>query len=155
MTTSTTARPTPTRRSPTVRRFNRVVSTLLRLGVPMQTMQLLTVPGRRTGEPRTTPIATLTHEGAEYVMQAFPGAAWVDNVRAAGRGVIRRGRRTRTVTFTEVPVEERGPILRHAGEIAPEIMRRRFVENGIIDEPTAEALEASAPTTTVFRIDPV
>ncbi|HEY7199051.1 MAG TPA: nitroreductase/quinone reductase family protein, partial [Candidatus Dormibacteraeota bacterium] len=82
MTTSTTDRQATTPAS--VGRFNRVVVALLRRGVPIGPMQLLTVTGRRSGEPRTTPIATFTFAGGRYVMQAWPRAGWVHNARTAG-----------------------------------------------------------------------
>ena len=39
-------------------------------------------------------------------------AGWVANVRAARRGTLTRGGATVEVGLTEVPVAERGPILR-------------------------------------------
>jgi deazaflavin-dependent oxidoreductase (nitroreductase family) len=135
------------------RRFNRVVMALLRLGVPLGPMRLLTVTGRRTGLPRTTPIATFRFQGSQYVMQGHPGAAWIENARAAGRGVLRRGWRRRRVTLTEVPVEERRAILRHAGGIAPAALKRRFQELGLIEGSDPESFAAAAPRMAVFRIE--
>ena len=134
------------------RRFNSLVAPLLRLGVPLGPMNLLTVRGRRTGLPRTTPVATFIYEGGRYVMQARPGAAWVGNARAAGEGLLGRGRRIRRVALTEVPVEERRALLRHVGQIAPKRLARSFVDAGLIESTDPEAFVASAPTTAVFRV---
>jgi deazaflavin-dependent oxidoreductase (nitroreductase family) len=146
----TTTMPKPLERR--VQRTNRIVTTLLRLGVPLGPMQLLTVTGRRSGVSRTTPIATFTFEGGRYVMQGFPGAAWVANVRAAGWGLVGRGRRLPRVTLVEVPVEERRPMLRHVGGMVSASMARMFVQNGLIESPDAESFAAAAPTIAVFRI---
>jgi deazaflavin-dependent oxidoreductase (nitroreductase family) len=134
------------------RRFNSFVVPLLRLGLPLGPMYLLTVRGRRTGQLRTTPVATFSYEGGRYVMQARPHAAWVGNARAAGEGMLGRGRRIRRVALTEVPVEERRALLRHVGQVAPERLARSFVDAGLIESTDPEAFVASAPTTAVFRV---
>jgi hypothetical protein len=126
------------------RRFNSFVVPLLRLGLPLGPMYLLTVRGRRTGQLRTTPVATFSYEGGRYVMQARP--------RAAGEGMLGRGRRIRRVALTEVPVEERRALLRHVGQVAPERLARSFVDAGLIESTDPEAFVASAPTTAVFRV---
>ncbi len=69
---------------------NKIVVGLQRLGVAFGPMQLLTVPGRRTGVPRTFPIAVLPIDGHRYIVQAYPKAAWVANVRAAGEVTLTR-----------------------------------------------------------------
>jgi deazaflavin-dependent oxidoreductase (nitroreductase family) len=136
-----------------VRRTSRIVTPLLRLGVPIGPMYLLTVTGRRTGVPRTTPVATFQFGGKRYVLQAIPRAGWVANVRAAGWGLLGRGRRRPRVSLVEVPVEERRALLRHAGSIAPANLRRQFVETGLVESPDAESFAAAAPRIAVFRVD--
>ena len=59
---------------------------------------LLTVRGRKTGQPRTFPVAILKTDDREYLFSAFGEVSWVHNLRAAGTATIRHGRRTRTVT---------------------------------------------------------
>jgi deazaflavin-dependent oxidoreductase (nitroreductase family) len=90
-------------------RFN---SALLRRGLAVGSQYLLTVPGRRTGEPRSTPISIATLDGSRYIVAAFADAAWVGNVRAAGSGTLRRGGHSEAVTLTELPTADRGPVLR-------------------------------------------
>jgi hypothetical protein len=148
--TTTTARK-PLDRS--IRRTNLIVGTLLRLGVPLGPMRLLTVPGRRTGVLRTTPIATFSFEGRRYLMQGFPGAAWAVNARAAGWGLLRRGLRNRRVNLVEIALEERRGILLHVAGILPDRMLRTFVENGLIESPDQKAFIAATPAITVFRVD--
>ncbi|WP_200804013.1 nitroreductase/quinone reductase family protein [Pseudonocardia thermophila] len=81
---------------------NRVVRGLARLGVPLGTVHVLTVPGRRTGEPRPTPVSPLTVDGRRYVVAALPHADWARNARAAGHGSITARRTTTPVRITEV-----------------------------------------------------
>src|SRR5262249_51913994 len=90
-------------------RFN---AAMLRRGLRIGSQYLLTVSGRRTGEPRSTPISVVTVNAARYIVAAFGDAAWVANVRSAGRGTLTRGGTTERVTLTEIPVSDREPILR-------------------------------------------
>ncbi|HEY2703733.1 MAG TPA: nitroreductase family deazaflavin-dependent oxidoreductase [Candidatus Dormibacteraeota bacterium] len=136
-----------------VRRTSRIVTPLLRLGVPIGPMCLLTVTGRRSGVPRTTPVATFEFEGGRYLPQAIPDAQWVANVRAAGWALLGRGRKPRRVSLVEVPVEDRRPLLRHMGSMAPARLRRQFVETGLVDPPgDPAAFAAAAARIAVFRV---
>jgi hypothetical protein len=60
-----------------------------------------------------------TIDGERFLVAAFADAAWVANVRAAGGGTLTRGRRSEAVHLTEVPIAERGPILRAFLEQVP------------------------------------
>jgi deazaflavin-dependent oxidoreductase (nitroreductase family) len=90
-------------------RMNKAV---LRRGLRIGSQYLLTVPGRRSGKPRSTPISVAIVDGERFIVAAFSDAAWVGNVRAAGSGTLTRGGTAERVELTEVPVDERGPILR-------------------------------------------
>src|SRR5688572_15070808 len=91
---------------------NKVIIFLQRLGLPLGTMHLLTVRGRRTRQPRTTPVSPLTVAGHRYVIGGYEGADWVRNARAAGEGVLARGRRAERVRLVDLPEPERRPVLR-------------------------------------------
>src|SRR5436305_1135660 len=87
-----------------VRFFNPVARMLLAAGVPMGPNTLLTVPGRKTGRPRTTPVAVIEKSGSRWLLAPFGETDWVRNLRAVGRATIAaRGRRD------EVSAIELGP----------------------------------------------
>ncbi|MFI0897500.1 nitroreductase/quinone reductase family protein [Streptomyces sp. NPDC020983] len=130
---------------------NRVVVLFHRAGLPFGPMQLLTVPGRTTGIARTTPVAPVTIHGATYICQAYPHADWVKNARAAGRGTLTRGRAGREVDLVEVPLAERGTVLREFPAQNPRGVGA-FLRNGLVAEPTGEAFAAAAPDVPVFRV---
>jgi len=71
----------------------------------------LTVPGRRTGRPHTVPVIPVTLDGAEYIVSPRGETQWARNLRAAGRGELRRGAAKRSFRATEVGVDECPPIL--------------------------------------------
>jgi deazaflavin-dependent oxidoreductase (nitroreductase family) len=85
-----------------VRRLNPLVVRLLRLGVPMGPNVLITVRGRRTGQLRTFPVATLEADGRQYLFSPFGEVAWVHNLRADERATIGRGRRRTAVHAIEL-----------------------------------------------------
>ena len=100
-----------------VRVANVLTTTLLRAGVKLKgagnyPMYLLTVRGRKSGQPRTLPIAIWEHNGKRYVGSVLGIVAWVRNLRAAGEATLTRGRRAETVTARELPTGEAALVLR-------------------------------------------
>ncbi|MFE5584809.1 nitroreductase family deazaflavin-dependent oxidoreductase [Kitasatospora sp. NPDC056531] len=132
---------------------NRLVIFFHRIGLPFGPMHLLTVPGRKSGLPRTTPVAPVTIDGARYILQAYPNSDWVKNARAAGQGVLTRGRRAQRVDLVELPEAERGPVLREFPRQNPR-GADAFVRNGLVASPSPEAFAAAAPLCPVFRVVP-
>ncbi|BCK58790.1 nitroreductase/quinone reductase family protein [Nocardia wallacei] len=132
--------------------FNKVIVALQRAGLALGTMRVLSVPGRKSGELRTTPVSPLTVDGITYVVGGFEQADWVKNARAAGWGELARGRRRHRVILTELPVEERAPILRAFPREVPHGVQF-FVKTGVITSPDPDSFAAAAPRCPVFRID--
>jgi deazaflavin-dependent oxidoreductase (nitroreductase family) len=100
-----------------VRMGNVMTTTLLRAGVKLfgpghYPMYLLTVRGRKSGLPRTAPIAILEHNGKRYVGSVYGITDWARNLRAAGEAILTRGRRSETVKVIELPQDEAALILR-------------------------------------------
>src|SRR3954469_25099043 len=93
---------------------NRLMIGLQKLGVGFggKGPVVLTVPGRKTGKPRSTPVTPMTVDGKRYVVGGLPGADWAANVRAAGEATIQIGRRSERVRMVEIPVEQARPLLR-------------------------------------------
>ena len=76
--------------------FNRVVAALTRMGVSVVGSRVLEVPGRKSGEPRRTPVNLMTFEGERYLVAPRGHTQWVRNlrvsaVRTAVRGATRGG----------------------------------------------------------------
>lgn len=99
-----------------VRLGNVMTMTLLRAGVKLvgtgnYPMYLLTVRGRKSGQPRTIPIVTIERNGKRYVGSVYGIVDWVRNLRAAGEAVLTRGRRSETVNVTELPTREAALVL--------------------------------------------
>jgi len=71
--------------------FNAIAKPLLAAGVPMGFNGLLTVPGRKTGIPRTTPLAIIEVGGRRWVWSPWGEVNWVRNLRAAGEAEVKLG----------------------------------------------------------------
>ena len=97
---------------PITRVFNGIVGLLGRLGVSLAGSRTLTVQGRKSGEPRTTPVNPLEIDGETYLVAPRGTTQWVRNLRAAKTGELKLGRRSREFSGEEVPEAEKLPILK-------------------------------------------
>ncbi|HEY2447300.1 MAG TPA: nitroreductase family deazaflavin-dependent oxidoreductase [Mycobacterium sp.] len=135
---------------------NKVVIRMSRLGMSFggESPVVLTVPGRKSGRERSTPVTPMTVDGTEYVVAGFPGADWVANVRVAGQARLARGRNVRRVNMVELSVADARPLLRAFPTEVPTgvgFMKRA----GLVTEGRPEEFEALAGRCAVFRLDPV
>jgi deazaflavin-dependent oxidoreductase (nitroreductase family) len=92
--------------------FNELVAKLTKMGVSILGSRVLTVVGRKSGEPRSTPVNLLTIDGVDYLVAARGETQWVRNLRVAGQGQLRVGRRDETFTYRELAHDEKPVILR-------------------------------------------
>src|SRR5262249_13059531 len=131
--------------------FNRSVALLTRAGISVWGSRELRVRGRTTGEWRTTPVNLLTIDGEQFLVAPRGLTQWVRNLRVAGTGELRVGRRTETFTAAEVAAPDKVPILRA-------YLKRWKAEVGVFfdgvsaDSPESELVRI-APDPPVFRIE--
>jgi len=97
----------------TFTRFGNTMSAaMIRLGIAPAGMHLLTVRGRKTGLPRTTPVKLIEHQGSRWLVAPYGEVAWVRNTRAAGQVELHRGRTVEHAQVREAGPEEAAPVLR-------------------------------------------
>src|SRR6266702_7288295 len=92
--------------------FNAVVARLTRMGISVYGSRILAVRGRKSGEWRTTPVNPLTLNGERYLVAPRGETQWVRNMRAAGGGELRVGRRAEPFTATELADADKPRVLR-------------------------------------------
>ena len=97
----------------TARVFNPIVAGLNRLGLGVQGSETLAVRGRKSGEMKTNPVNPFELDGRTYLLAPRGTTQWVRNLRVAGEGELRKGRRVRRFRATELPDSEKLPLLRH------------------------------------------
>lgn len=136
------------RLGPLRRAGNRIVSVLLRLGRGPAATYLLTVDGRRSGAPRSTPVTLVEEGGRRWLVSPYGEVGWVRNLRAAGRATLRRGRRTETIAVSELGPGEAAPVLKLYVTRVP-ITRPYFDAR---PESDLERFRAEAPRHPVFAI---
>lgn len=131
--------------------MNKVFIALQRRGLHLGGMYFLTIVGRRSGKPRTTPVAPMTLNGQRYVLGGIPGSNWVANARSAGEGILSRGRRSERVRLVELPTEEAGPILREYPAKVPTGVSM-MIKLGVVENGTPE-YATLADRLPIFRIE--
>jgi deazaflavin-dependent oxidoreductase (nitroreductase family) len=135
--------------TPFVRVSNAMMSALLRRGVKVGSNALLTVPGRKSGEPRTTPVTLLERDGERYLQSPFGEVNWVRNLRAAGRGTLKRGAREESISVVEVSPAEAARVYKAVLASVPGLIRGYF---DVTPDSPLEEFEREAPRHPMFRV---
>jgi deazaflavin-dependent oxidoreductase (nitroreductase family) len=92
--------------------FNRSIAFLTRHGVSVWGSRVLEVRGRRSGEPRRTPVNLLEVDGRPYLVAPRGETQWVRNLRAAGEGHLLLGSHRQRFTAVEVADTDKAAVLR-------------------------------------------
>jgi len=132
--------------------FNRAVAGLTRLGVSVAGSRVLEVRGRKTGQPRRTPVNPLTLDSTRYLVAPRGHTQWVRNLRAQGDGRLLLGRRAEHFIAAELADDDKPPILRA-------YLKRWKWEVGVFFEGVGpdsgdDELRRIASEHPIFRIDP-
>jgi deazaflavin-dependent oxidoreductase (nitroreductase family) len=132
--------------------FNRAVALATRAGLSVWGSRVLQVRGRTSGQIRETPVNLLSHDGERYLVAPRGVTQWVRNIRVAGEGGLRLGRRVEQVHVTEVPDPQKTEILRA-------YLRRWKAEVGVFFDGVSatssdDDIRRIAPNHPVFRIEP-
>jgi deazaflavin-dependent oxidoreductase (nitroreductase family) len=130
---------------------------LQRLGLSIGTIHVLSVPGRRSGKLRTTPVSLMTVGGQRYIIGGAAQADWVKNAQASGWGILAYGRKTERVALAELPIEERPAILREFPRLVPHGVPYFQRVYGLPKDPALlpHAFAKLAPNSPVFRVEPL
>jgi deazaflavin-dependent oxidoreductase (nitroreductase family) len=96
----------------TAKVVNPLVAYLTRLGISVWGSRVLAVRGRTTGEVRTVPVNVLTLDGERYLVAPRGVTQWVRNIRVAGTGELRVGRRREDISVEELDDTDKPDVLR-------------------------------------------
>ena len=130
--------------------FNRGVRRLTRMGISVMGSRELRVQGRKSGQWRSNPVNLLTIDGQQYLVSPRGVTQWVRNLRAAGTGELRVGRKVQAFRGEELADDVKAPVIR-------EYLRKWKWEVGAffpgIDANSSDAdLAAVADGFPVFRV---
>ncbi len=134
--------------------FNPIVKFLLAAGVPLGPNGLVTIRGRKSGLPRTTPVAIIEVSGRRWVWAPWGDVQWVRNLRASGRATITARRREEEVRATELDPTQRveffrdvlGPRARRTVRCVVHSHRRRGRSRPALGSGRGPARLRTAPT---------
>ena len=130
--------------------FNRGVRWLTRVGLSVAGSRELRVTGRTSGKTRTTVVNLLDVDGERYLVAPRGTTQWVRNLRAAGDGQLRVGRRVEDFHAHELQDDAKAPVLRaYVAKWGWEV--GQFFE-GIGKNPSEAELQAIAPGFPVFAV---
>ncbi|HUR73827.1 MAG TPA: nitroreductase/quinone reductase family protein [Sporichthya sp.] len=127
----------------TRRIFNPMVAGLTRAGLSVWGSRVLRVRGRSSGEWRSVPVNLLTVAGRRYLVAPRGETQWVRNLRVAGGGELRLGRRAEEFHATELADTEKVEVLRA-------YLKRWKAEVGVF----FDGVGAAAPDAELLRIAP-
>jgi len=130
--------------------LNVVVRIGVRTGVAPKRFHLLTVRGRKSSRPRSTPIIVFTHGGKRWLVAPYGEREWVKNARAAGQVILSRALHTTTLTVEEVGPLEAAPVLKQYLSETP--ITRRFFK--VAPDASLAEFVREAPEHPVFRLGP-
>ncbi len=131
--------------------FNKAIAGLTGLGVSIMGSRVLEVKGRKSGQWRSTPVNLLDVDGDRHLVAPRGNTQWVRNMRAAGGGRLRLGRKTEDFKATEVPPAEAVPILRAYLKKWKWEVGAFFA--GVGPDSTDAELARIAPDHPVFKLD--
>ncbi|HST84696.1 MAG TPA: nitroreductase family deazaflavin-dependent oxidoreductase [Kineosporiaceae bacterium] len=127
-----------------------LIGQLIRVGVVPHSY-LMTTIGRKTGQPRTTPVTIVEWAGRRWLVAPYGPVSWVHNARAAGWVTLRRAGRSTRYTVRAAQPEEAGPVLKQYVEISrPTRPYFRAAPDAPVDQFIAEADQHP-----VFELTPV
>jgi deazaflavin-dependent oxidoreductase (nitroreductase family) len=131
--------------------FNPIVAALATIGITPAGARVLTVRGRRSGKPYSTPVNPLDFNGARYLVAPRGNTQWVRNIRASGEAELRAGRKRERIRVREVGDDEKAPLLRAYLKRWKWEVGQFF--GGVDDKAPDEDLRRIAPNHPVFRIE--
>jgi hypothetical protein len=122
----------------------------IKRGIGPSQRYLLTVVGRKTHTPHTTPVSVVTDGATKYLVAPYGEVGWVRNARSAGMVALARAGRTEEFSLVQLAAAQAGPVLKRYLQLEP-IMRPYFhVSAGA----PAEAFEAEVTAHPVFKLLP-
>ena len=81
--------------------------------------ELLTVAGRTTGLPRSTPVRPVRYARQRWLVAPYGPVSWVRNARAADEVTLSRGRHQHRFKITEAAPGDSATVLREYARLVP------------------------------------
>jgi deazaflavin-dependent oxidoreductase (nitroreductase family) len=132
-----------------------LITTLLRAGVKLGTTSLLTVRGRKTGEPHTVVVLLVEQNGERFLVAPYGEVQWVRNIRAAGTATLTRGRHSETISVRELDAKEAAPVLKQYLMQVSGGVRSYFVATKNSPQEDFESESADHPVFQITKVEEI
>jgi len=132
-----------------VRFVNRMMARMIRWNIAPPRTYLMTVLGRKTGKPYSTPVTLVEKDGKRWLVSPYGEVNWVKNARAAGEISLLRNGKTDILKIKELSLVESAPILK--GYITSQGIVRPYFE--VQPDSPLQDFEAEAPYHPVFLLE--
>lgn len=133
---------------------NIVFKALSHIGMSLGAINVLTVAGRVSGRPHSTPVSPVLLNGRRFVIAPMPQADWACNARASGRGRLTNGRRTKPVILRELGDPDLRRAVMTAFPAAVPHGVRLFKALGLVNGADPDQFAAAADHVTAFEVLP-
>ena len=132
-----------------IRLINRMMTRMIHWNIAPPRTYLMTVRGRKTGKPYTTPVTLVERDGKRWLVSPYGEVNWIKNARAAGEISLFRGGKTESLRIRELSPQESAPILKEY--ITLEGIVRPFFD--VQPDDPIEDFETEAPKHPVFLLE--
>ena len=90
-----------------VRFFGKMLKAMIAAGIPLGFNRLVTIRGRKSGQPRTAALAVVEVEGRRWVWAPWGDVQWVQNLRVAGQATVTERNKKIDMRSTELDPTQR------------------------------------------------
>lgn len=134
--------------SGSLRFINSLMSPLAKWGFGPDVLHVLTTTGRKSGQPRSTPVNVIAMNNERWIVSPYGERGWVKNVRAGGEVRIRRGSKDEAIHLEEADAQTAAPVLQEYVRTTP-ITQPYF---DVTPDSSQVAFVAEAVKHPVFRV---
>ena len=137
--------------TPFIRFVNRMMARMIRWNIAPPHTYLLTVRGRKTGKPYSTPVMLVEEDDQRWLVAPYGEVGWLKNARAVGEVTLFRHGKTETVRIQPVGAEASALVLKRY--ITLEGIVRPYFD--VQPDSPIEAFVAEAPRHPVFLLEAI
>jgi len=119
-------------------------------GMTMKNTHTLSVRGRTSGEMRSVPVSPIEVDGERYLVAPRGTTQWVRNIREAGEGELRLGRKRERIVVQEIDDDAKPAVLRPYLREWESEMKKFF--SGVGPDAPEDTIRREAEDHPVFRI---
>ena len=137
-----------------MRTGNSVMRGMQKMGISLGPVRVLTIAGRKSGQPRSTPVTPVELDGVRYVLSLRDVTDWEKNARAAGEGTLAKGRHVEQIRLRDVADPDlKKHVIRQFATKVPQ-GTGFYVRFGVAADSSPDSMASASEKISVFEITP-